>query len=249
VLFSSKEDAVKATQELNQAVVGDKHIRVDIDGKNEAEKNDFETSVFIGNLPWVVNEEDLRAHFEECGKILNVRVIRDKDTFIGKGIAYIQFASPAEMKKALEAKNNSLFKGRNLRVRRATPSERREKKQEKKREEKQHRKEEHRDRKNHKHSRKPRHNNDDNDDNNKKLDKDSRRELKKITPFLKSNEMSHRITNDSVDMKNRIAYRGKKDKMRVQQELVESRDGKTSRAQKFNDKVLKPQPTLNQMLR
>jgi RNA recognition motif-containing protein len=61
-----------------------------------------------------------------------VRVIRDKDTFIGKGIAYIQFASPAEMKKALEAKNNSLFKGRNLRVRRATPSERREKKQEKK---------------------------------------------------------------------------------------------------------------------
>ena len=61
-----------------------------------------------------------------------MRVIRDKDTFIGKGIAYIQFASPAEMKKALEAKNNSIFKGRNLRVRRATPSERREKKQEKK---------------------------------------------------------------------------------------------------------------------
>ena len=48
-----------ATQEFNQAVVGDKHIRVDIDGKNEAEKNDFETSVFIGNLPWVVNEECL----------------------------------------------------------------------------------------------------------------------------------------------------------------------------------------------
>ena len=151
------------------------------------------------------------------------------------------------MKKALEAKNNSLFKGRNLRVRRATPSERREKKQEKKREEKQHRKEENRDRKNHKHSRKPR--NHDDDDNDKKLDKDSRRELKKITPFLKSNETSHRITNDSIDMKNRIAYRGKKDKMRVQQELVDSRDGKTSRAQKFNDKVLKPQPTLNQMLR
>ncbi len=150
------------------------------------------------------------------------------------------------MKKALEAKNNSLFKGRNLRVRRATPSERREKKQEKKRDEKQHRKEENRDRKNHKHIRKPRHHDDEPDE---KLDRDSRRELKKITPFLKSNETSHRITNDSVDMKNRIAYRGKKDKMRVQQEMVESRDGKTSRAQKFSDKVLKPQPTLNQMLR
>jgi len=42
----------------------------------------------------------LRAHFEDCGKILNVRVIRDKDTFIGKGIAYIQFSTSSEMKKA-----------------------------------------------------------------------------------------------------------------------------------------------------
>ena len=120
------------------------------------------------------------------------------------------------MKKALEAKNNSLFKGRNLRVRRATPSERREKKQEKKREEKQHRKEENRDRKNHKHSRKPRNHEENNESGDKKVDKDSRRELKMITPFLKSNETSHRITNDSVDMKNRIAYRGKKDKLKVQ---------------------------------
>ena len=54
---------------------------------------------------------------------------------------------------------------------------------------------------------------------------------------MKSNEPSHRITNDSIDMKDRIAYRGKKDKMKVQQELVESRDGKTSREQKFNDKA------------
>ncbi len=93
VLFSSKDEAVKATQELNQVVVGDKHLRVDLDGKSDAEKNDFETTIFIGNLPYVINEEDLRAHFEDCGKILNVRVIRDKDTFIGKGIAYIQFSS------------------------------------------------------------------------------------------------------------------------------------------------------------
>lgn len=37
------------------------------------------------------------------------------------------------MKKAVETKNNTKFKGRELRVKRATPTERREKKQEKKR--------------------------------------------------------------------------------------------------------------------
>ncbi len=130
-------------------------MRVDIDGKPDEERNDFETTIFIGNLPWVINEEDLRAHFEDCGKILNVRVVRDKDTFIGKGIAYIQFSNAAEMKKAQETKNNSLFKGRQLRVKRATPSERREKKQNKKREMKERYKEEKREKfGKHKHARK-----------------------------------------------------------------------------------------------
>ena len=134
-------------------VVGDKHLRVDLEG----EKNDFETSIFIGNLPWVVNEEELRAFFEDAGNILNVRVIRDKETFIGKGIAYIQFSTPEEMKKAVESKNNKTFKGRELRVKRATPTERREKKQEKKREIKEHRKEEHanKKKKQRRHHRKP----------------------------------------------------------------------------------------------
>ena len=110
-------------------MVGDKHLRVDVDGGEKTEKNDFETSLFIGNLPWVVNEEELRAHFEVPeGKILNVRVIRDKDTFIGKGIAYVQYSNVEAMKKGLETKNDSVFKGRNLRVKRATPAERREKK-------------------------------------------------------------------------------------------------------------------------
>jgi nucleolar protein 12 len=88
-LYKIKEDAIKAAENLNQFVIGEKHIRVDLDSKEEGKENDFETSIFIGNLPWVINEEDLRKHFNDAGKILNVRIIRDKETFIGKGIAYI----------------------------------------------------------------------------------------------------------------------------------------------------------------
>lgn len=58
--------------------------------KDEGEKdNDYNSTIFIGNLPWVINDEELRSHFTDCGKILNVRVIRDKENHIGKGIAYI----------------------------------------------------------------------------------------------------------------------------------------------------------------
>ena len=43
--------------------------------------------------------------------------------------------------------------------------------------------------------------------------------------------------------------KSKKSKQRMQEELVDSHDKKTSRVQMFANKVLKPQPTLNQMLK
>ena len=41
---------------------------------------DFDQTVFVGNLPWVTTEEEVRAHFAKCGTILNVRIIRDPKT-------------------------------------------------------------------------------------------------------------------------------------------------------------------------
>lgn len=32
------------------------------------------TTVFVGNLPWSVGEEDIRGLFEECGEIKSVRI-------------------------------------------------------------------------------------------------------------------------------------------------------------------------------
>jgi nucleolar protein 12 len=95
--------------------------------------NDFETTVFIGNLPFITNEEDLRRHFSDLetngdSGISNVRVIRDPKTFIGKGIAYIQFKTKETMKKAIETKNDSRFNGRPIRVKKAVEARRLDKK-------------------------------------------------------------------------------------------------------------------------
>jgi nucleolar protein 12 len=74
----------------------DKHIRVDSLFRPEAQagvklvkKDDYDTTAFIGNLPYIVNEEELRTHFAKFGTILNVRLVRDPKTYIGKGIGYI----------------------------------------------------------------------------------------------------------------------------------------------------------------
>jgi len=60
--------------------------------------NDFNTTIFIGNLPFVAGEEEVREHFADCGKIENVRLIRDPKTHLGKGIGYIMFADKEGMR-------------------------------------------------------------------------------------------------------------------------------------------------------
>lgn len=161
MLFEKKEDAVSAVKSLNQSQIPgfDNHLRVDLDTKGIVaaqrtdgdadaqpldQKNDTDSTIFIGNLPFSVNEEDLRKHFTNLQKtpsesetshlpragdgILNVRIIRDKETYLGKGIAYVMFSSKPLMRLAIEQKNGQLFMGRELRIKKAVSAQRLEKK-------------------------------------------------------------------------------------------------------------------------
>lgn len=104
------------------------------DVEMEVGGNDFNSTIFIGNLPFVAGEEEVRAHFAECGSIENVRIVRDPKTFLGKGIGYIMFTEKEACRKAVDTKNGSSFKGRELRVKKAVDPKRLEKKQRKKQE-------------------------------------------------------------------------------------------------------------------
>jgi hypothetical protein len=55
------------------------------------QEHDTRHTVFVGGLPFNTEDEALREHFGQCGAIHSVRVIRDKRTGIGKGIAYVRF--------------------------------------------------------------------------------------------------------------------------------------------------------------
>lgn len=119
VLFATEEEAKKAQKKLNQSLLGGKNIRVDMDYLEYQGKDpkDYDATLFVGNLPFVTNEQDLRDHFADVAKnsgaaeldtendgIRNVRIVRDKVTHVGKGIAYIQFSSKQLMRLALELK-------------------------------------------------------------------------------------------------------------------------------------------------
>jgi len=122
---------VSKALEFNQEIFQGKHLRVDMafgqrtDGKV---KNDFDTTIFIGNIPFIASEEEIREHFADIGQITNVRLVRDPKTFVGKGIGYVMFTDKESMRKAIDTKNGSKFKGREMRIKKASPPERLDKK-------------------------------------------------------------------------------------------------------------------------
>lgn len=80
-------------------------LRVDVVSKEGPKDLDTKLCIFVGNLDFASKEDDLRVYFEgivakergpssdEGGKwVTKVRVIRDKETQLGKGFAYVQFA-------------------------------------------------------------------------------------------------------------------------------------------------------------
>ncbi|XP_076463627.1 RNA-binding protein 34-like isoform X2 [Babylonia areolata] len=110
-----EEEAAKEAVTLNGHLIDDFHLRVDL-AKPEL-KNLNKRSVFVGNLPFAIEEESIREHFQDCGEIENVRVVRDRKTNLGKGFCYILFKSADSVSLALQLKNSELQK-RQLRVQR-----------------------------------------------------------------------------------------------------------------------------------
>ena len=112
--------------DLNGHLFKDNHLRVDRIGKKNHKKEDQKRSVFLGNLPFNVEEEQIHTFFAKGvsggeESIVNVRVIRDKGTNMGIGIGYVEFADDSYTSEAV-ALNGGVLAGRPVRVQRCHKS-------------------------------------------------------------------------------------------------------------------------------
>ena len=116
-VYSTALAAREAVRQLNGSIILERHLRVD--SVAHPAKIDHRRCVFIGNLGFVADESKIRAtekeassekpkksknpkepadaeeglwrQFGKAGIVESVRVIRDKTTRVGKGVAYVQF--------------------------------------------------------------------------------------------------------------------------------------------------------------
>eukprot|EP00808_Paulinella_micropora_P029971 g79996.t1 len=109
-LVFKSESSVQPALSKNGAELGGKVLRVDY-----ATPHASNHSVFVGNLPFNVKEDELREFFEDCGTITNVRCVRDSRFNIGKGIAFVSFDDAEGVRRAV-TRNEAQFGTRSLRV-------------------------------------------------------------------------------------------------------------------------------------
>ena len=79
--------------------------------------------LFVGSLPWAVNDEGLKQAFSSYGKVVSATVVVDRRSGRSKGFGFVEMESDSEAKAAIEALNGSELNGRNIVVNEAKPKE------------------------------------------------------------------------------------------------------------------------------
>ena len=79
--------------------------------------------LFVGSLPWAVNDEGLKEVFTPYGNVVSAIVVKDRRSGRSKGYGFVEMEKDSEAKAAIDALNGSELSGRNIVVNEAKPKE------------------------------------------------------------------------------------------------------------------------------
>ncbi|MEK7109845.1 MAG: RNA-binding protein [Patescibacteria group bacterium] len=80
--------------------------------------------IFVGSLPWSINNDSLKELFTQYGEVTEAVVIMDRETQKSKGFGFVTFSTPESAQKALEMSGKEVD-GRAIVVNIAKPREER----------------------------------------------------------------------------------------------------------------------------
>ncbi len=82
-------------------------------------------NIYVSNLSFNVEDEDLKEFFTEYGEVTSAKVITDKFTGKSRGFGFVEMPDTAAAQKAIAELNNASVDNRNIRVMEAKPKEER----------------------------------------------------------------------------------------------------------------------------
>lgn len=81
------------------------------------------TKLFVGSLPWAIDDQGLEDLFKEFGQVTSAKVIIDRDTNRSKGFGFVEFDDDNAAKAAIDKLNGTDVQGRSIVVNEARPLE------------------------------------------------------------------------------------------------------------------------------
>lgn len=81
-------------------------------------------TLYVGNLPWTTNPQDLADLFGTYGQVIGSRIIKDKETNRSRGFGFVEVADE-DAEKMIASIEGKEFNGRILTVNEAKEREQR----------------------------------------------------------------------------------------------------------------------------
>lgn len=128
VTMSTLEEVKVAEQQLNGYVLDGRPLRVNAGPpprKDDLSSRGFRVGggageasnrVYVGNLSWGVDDAALESLFSEQGKVMEARVVYDRESGRSRGFGFVTFGSSAEVNNAISSLDGADLDGRMIRV-------------------------------------------------------------------------------------------------------------------------------------
>jgi RNA recognition motif-containing protein len=78
-------------------------------------------NIFVGSLPFSIDEADLKESFGVYGTVNSVKIITDKFTGRSKGFGFVEMENDEEAEKAIQELNGATVEGRTIVVNKSEP--------------------------------------------------------------------------------------------------------------------------------
>jgi len=80
-------------------------------------------NIYVSNLSFAVQDEDLRGFFAEYGEVTSAKVIMDKFTNRSRGFGFVEMSDKAAAQQAIKELDGATVDGRQIKVNEARPRE------------------------------------------------------------------------------------------------------------------------------
>ncbi|KAF9666327.1 hypothetical protein SADUNF_Sadunf16G0218100 [Salix dunnii] len=121
VTMSTVDEAERAIEKFHRYDMNGRFLTVNKAaprGSRPAMPTVFKTAyrIYVGNLPWQVDDARLEQVFSEHGQVVNARVVCDRETGRSRGFGFVTMSSEAELNDAIAALDGQSLDGRAITV-------------------------------------------------------------------------------------------------------------------------------------